>query len=100
MAQLGKEYPFPKYENFQDWKEFDKAQNEAFEKIPKDRIIEFPVADGYACYYIGSLDPLVLRFIPCYDQYQIPMAYIRGLRKADIEQMIARKKAFEEIFTK
>jgi len=98
MAQLGKDYPFPTFEDFPDWKDYGREADKAFSKIPEDRVIEFPVADGTACYYVGSLKPLVLRHIPAWDMYEIPIAHIRGLRTEDVEQMIARKKAFNELF--
>ena len=98
MAQLGKEYPFPERKEGEDWKEFYKAQDKAFEAIPKNKVISFSVADSYAYYYIKSFSPLVLQHINYCDGYYVPYAHIRGLRKQDVEQMIEWDKKRDELF--
>lgn len=101
MAKLGTPYPFPTLNlEREDWGATIEEQEKAFAKIPSDKIISFSVADGHAHYFVQSLSPLVLRWINYLDGYQIPYAYIRGLRRADVEQMIHAKIAFEKLWSK
>ncbi len=74
--------------------------DELFNAIDQDRIVRFQIADGYAFYYVKSFSPLVLQLIPYGDSYQIPEAHMRGLRRADIEEMIEREKRLRELFSK
>jgi hypothetical protein len=83
MAKLlSTPYPFPRYER--DFESYRKMADEALNAIPKGKLISFPVADGYAYYFVVSLSPLVLQHIDYMDGYEISPAYIRGLRKSDI----------------
>jgi hypothetical protein len=100
MAQLGTPYPFPPIDYSKPAKEFFAEQEEALNKIPKDRIIRFSVADGYAVYYVKSFSPLVLQHVDYGDGWQISDAHIRGLRKADVEQMLAREASIRKLFSK
>jgi hypothetical protein len=99
MAKLlATPFPFP-----QIGKDFDKGykeQCEALDKIPAGRCIKFPVADGYANYYIYSFSPPVLQFIDFLDGYEIPDAHIRGLREADLREMVRRDESFRKLFSK
>lgn len=52
-------------------------------------VLSFPVADGYALYFVKSRNPLVLQHIPYLDAYQIPLAHIRGLTEADVDAQVA-----------
>ena len=98
MAQLGKPYPFPKREDYKDWKDFHKASDEAFDKIPSEKRVGFPVADGYANYYVQSIRPLILRHIDYMDGYCIPYAYVRGLRAEDVEALIRWQSKIDAVF--
>ena len=101
MARLlDSEYPFPKYEDYNDWDKYFKASEEAFDNIPEDKVISFGVADGYANYFVVSLSPLVLQHIPYLDGYWIDYAHIRGLRREDVEKQIEGKKAMAKFFEK
>jgi hypothetical protein len=77
-----------------------KRTDDMFSAIDQDRVVRFHIADGYACYYVKSFAPLVLQLIPYGDAYQIPAAHMRGLRRADIEDMIEREKRLRELFSK
>jgi len=101
MAKLGEPYPFPKYEDFnKDWDAYYKAQEDAMDKIPEERLVEFPVCDGYAFYYIKSFSPPVIRHIPYGDSYYIPYPHIRGLLGKDLQEMISRKLYMSTLFGK
>ena len=100
MAELSKEYPFPKIGDYSNYREYDKASEEALDKIPQDNLIQFPIADGYAFYYVKSLSPLILQHIPYADAWEIPYAHVRGLRKKDVTDQIQRRKEFDKLFTR
>lgn len=61
-------------------------------------IVRFPVADGYAMYQVTSEKPLTLQHIAYGDCWNITAAHMRGLRKADIQEMLQREKAIRQIF--
>lgn len=63
-------------------------------------VIKFHVADGYAMYMVTKASPLTIQHIAYSDEYAISAAHIRGLRRADIEAMVAREKAVQAIFSK
>jgi hypothetical protein len=54
-------------------------------------IISFPIADGQAQYMVFDYKTLIL--LPFYDEYEIPDAHARGLRKADIIENITDSKS-------
>lgn len=88
--------PYPgDWENW-NWKKADIMLN----KIPADKIIRFPRADGYALYFVKSVNPLVLQHIPYGDAWTIPDAHIRGLRSSEVQSMLDREKALRELFAK
>lgn len=60
------------------------------------KIISFPVADGQAQYMV--LDYRKIIFLPFYDEYAIPNAHARGLRKADIVANVKQREAIDEMF--
>jgi hypothetical protein len=97
MARLLKKiYPFPKYEDYDNTMKYVKDCEVELNKIPRDKLIKFSVADGYAYYYVVSLEPLVLQFINFLDGYSISYAEIRGLRKADIDSQILLSNMFRK----
>lgn len=72
-------------------------QCKALEKLfAEGRAIRFQVADGYACYLVRRFKPLVLQHIQFGDDYEISDATIRGLRRADVEAMIAQELAWRK----
>ena len=66
----------------------------------KGALIYFPWADGHAIYKVASTKPLKLMHIPYGDAWQVHYATIRGLRLADVENMVHRNRAFKKIFSK
>lgn len=93
MAQLlDKAYPLPELKfDGGDWRESE--HEKAFRKLlQEETVISFGVADGGAYYLVKSMSPLKLQHIPYGDAYRVPYAMIRGLRKADVEAMVERKK--------
>lgn len=102
MARLLKsEYPMPQYDSDFYMKHpnnyFEDSQK-ALDEIPDEKIFSHPYADGHALYYVVSLSPLVLQHIPFLDAWRLPDAHIRGLRKQDILDHIARRKAIKGLF--
>lgn len=89
------EWGFKRGESSDAYINREKAQ---FDAIPQDKIISFPMGDGQACYFVESLRPLRLQHIPAFDAYRISDAHIRGLRPADVEQMLARAKGLRDMF--
>lgn len=61
-------------------------------------LLRFPRADGYAMYRVTSANPLKLQHIPYGDAWRADAATIRGLRLADVQEMVRRNKAFADIF--
>ncbi len=82
----------------EDWEDYNKRVKKIYDSIDKDRIVKFPVADGYAEYYVVSFKPLVLQLIPIYDAYQIPSAHMRGLRLSDVNKNIDARKTMRKLF--
>jgi hypothetical protein len=92
VARLGSDYPLDNsMENdfgFNEAAKLTKASN----ALPLDQIVgsvvKFPVADGYALYYVSSARPLTLQHIPAGDAYTVHPAMIRGLTKKDILDLV------------
>lgn len=61
-------------------------------------VIRFQVADGYAQYMVWQQSPLSLIHIATMDGYSIPEAHIRGLRLADVKDLVARERRMRELF--
>jgi len=59
-------------------------------------VVQFPVADGYAKYMVGSAGPFILIHLPYDDAYHYPMA--DRLTKKDILAEIERGKATKALF--
>ena len=96
MARLLKTPRFHKYSIVHDWdarvqwegfqfkvlmKEHDKAVEQG--KIV-DRILQWPIADGYAYYLVTKEKPLTLQWINVGDCWTMPAFAIRGLRVEDL----------------
>jgi len=76
-----------------------KKCNAEFNKLCAERdVISFPVADNYAHYIVVSRKPLTLQHVAYMDSYHVHEALIRGLRLADVDDMIRREKAMHELF--
>lgn len=60
-------------------------------------VLRFSVADGYAVYIVVKEKPLTLQYIPFGDCYTIPAAYIRGLTREDIVDMIEGERAWRKL---
>lgn len=100
MARLGKD--FTDFDT--DWnqpydREAEDAKFEAFgEWLKTAQTIRFPIADGYAFYLVESMKPLVLRHVRHGDNWQVEPALIRGLRSADVTDMLRREAAMRKLF--
>lgn len=64
------------------------------------KMVRFQIADGYAEYMVASQKPLQLIHLNVADGYQIPDAHVRGLRLADVREMVKREEARKEIFAR
>lgn len=103
MARLAST-PVPGFDDY-------RAQTAAFEKLqkasdalPDDQIVggvlHFQIADGYASYLVTKESPLTVQLIPYMDAYQVSDILIRGLRKQDVVEMLAREKRLRAMFAK
>lgn len=109
MARLSPTpYPAPIFQTG-SYDEYSKKSNACYEELKAKQaslaegeivgaMIDFPVADGRAMYYVKSERPLVLQHIPLWDAYQVHPAMIRGLTVADVRSMVQRNRRFTEIF--
>lgn len=61
-------------------------------------IVRWQRADGYAQYMVISQKPLVLSHLHIGDGYSVEPALIRGLRLADIREMVERERGLKELF--
>lgn len=106
MARLAQGSEVIPFDSKGDWREVSRKRHaEIKAKYAKGdgltgEVIRFSVADGFAQYVVTSVKPLTLVFIDEMDGYRIPEAHIRGLRLKDVEAMVAREKAWEEMFAK
>lgn len=100
MATLAKtSYPGDwEFKRSEDFKVHIERIDALYAAIPSDKIIQFPMADGYACYFVKSEKPLVLQHIPYGDAYQIDYATIRGLRLADVKARLNQVAALRKLF--
>jgi hypothetical protein len=96
MAKLlNIKYPFPKREDYKEnFNQYIKESQEALNRIPKNRLFSYPVADGEAYYYVYSFSPLALQHIDYLDGYCLSSSHIRGLRLSDIKASIEFSKIF------
>lgn len=62
------------------------------------KTIAFPIADGRAEYMIYSTSPLQVIHLNYGDGYQASDITMRGLRLADVKQMVAQDEKLAEIF--
>ena len=102
MARLDPNpYPLPPFDIRGDWRQSPhvKAMDELLEashKLPpgkvKGAVVKWQRADGYAWYIVTSERPLTLQHIDYMDGYAVEPALIRGLTKADIEEMLERER--------
>jgi hypothetical protein len=81
------------------WKDYSRRTEAMLDAIRGD-VMRFPVADGYAFYYVKSRKPLVLQHVPYGDAWTIPDAHIRGLRLVDVDEMLEREANLQKIFSK
>ena len=71
-------------------------------KRPKDPLAgeywRWPVGDGYAVYIVESSAPLRLAHVAIGDEWRVPYALIRGLRRADVVQQVNAEKHLAKLF--
>ena len=75
-----------------------RAEEEAIDSIPPDRIWRTQAGDGYAVYYVKSEKPLKLQHMPTGDAWHAPPALIRGLRLTDVRQEQERDARIKKLF--
>lgn len=63
-------------------------------------ILRWQRADGYAQYMVVKQKPLTLSHVAIGDAWQVESALIRGLRLADVENMVQRERRLKELFSK
>jgi hypothetical protein len=61
-------------------------------------MFHFPVADGRAIYRVVSEKPFTVEHIPFSDAWNANPILLRGLRKADVVEMVRKKIFFEDLF--
>ena len=100
MARLGQPTNLPPISN---WAEHSAAFIDLANAQPETGIvgcmIHFPVADGFAVYLVTSEKPLTLSHVDFCDGYRIADAHIRGLNRADVEEMVNTNRAFKRLFS-
>lgn len=65
------------------------------------KVLNFPVADGYARYMVKSVAPkLMLIHLNVLDGYTVHPAMLRGLILTDVMEMCEREDRLRELFTK
>ncbi len=63
-------------------------------------LIRFPYADSYATYRVIKDTPLTLQHVPYCDAWEIPVAHIRGLRRADVVAMLYGEQEMSRVLSK
>lgn len=63
------------------------------------KVVQYPIADGYAQYMVVKEKPLQLVHLSVGDGYQIPDAHLRGLKLSDIIAEIRRQTKMAELFS-
>ena len=61
-------------------------------------LISWPRGDGRAWYRVTAERPLTLQHVPYGDAWTVEPALLRGLRKADVEEMISRDRRLRAVF--
>lgn len=61
-------------------------------------VIKFPIADGTADYMVVSANSVI--HLPLMDAWEIPEAYMRGLRRGDIESNVLFQRRVEALHKK
>lgn len=91
----------------EQWDEFQRREEEFYEKhdqetrtLPEDEVVgamlQFREADGYAVYLVVRDKPLTLQHVA--NGYGCDPIFIRGLRRKDILEHLAREKRLRELF--
>jgi len=89
--------------------EYNRQQSEYLETMKADaqancdsdlagEVIRFPRGDGYAQYMVWQTKPLALIWIATGDAWQVEDALIRGLRVADVREMVERERNLASLF--
>ena len=63
-------------------------------------VVKWQRADGYAEYIVWRTRPLELIHLPLGDGWQIEAPLMRGLRLADVREMVDRDRALRALFAK
>lgn len=62
------------------------------------RVLAFRVGDGYANYRVVRTHPLHLQWLGGGDNYQMPAAFLRGLRLQDVIEHVQAQERLRAIF--
>jgi len=85
----------------ESFSEYMKRTGEEIKRLQNtEKVIMFPVADGYAYYVVVSEKPLTMQWVPYGDRWQVHPALIRGLTLKEVKGIIAREKAMRELFSR
>jgi hypothetical protein len=104
MARLIGSYECPTW----DWEKeqlwLSQLQNDLKSRNTKSdligEILQWPRADGYACYIVCSVKPLQIAHLIVGDAWRIEPALSRGVRLSDVRQMVERKRALNKLFNR
>lgn len=122
MAQLAKTaYPWIWYDQFLalqtankagifpevDWDREIKEESAALEKLQETSdklkpgeivggLLRFPVCDGSAFYVVTKEKPLTIQWVPYSDRWSINPMTLRGMKKADVLQLLERARSLRK----
>ena len=60
--------------------------------------IQTPMGDGYAVYMVFNTRPLELLHLETFDAWHADPCWLRGLRVADVKQMVEREREIAKLF--
>jgi len=63
-------------------------------------VVRWQRADGYACYMVWSTSPLALIHLELGDAYSVEAPLLRGLRLADIRDMVEQQNRIRALFAR
>ena len=99
--QLGKMDYDRIYQEEDDWIDKQLAITAALPKGEiKGALLSWSVGDGHAFYLVSDDKPVTLTPVHQGDNYQVDPALIRGLRKADVVQLVEQVKSRQALFGK
>jgi len=82
----------------EELKQFVLKRNPDKSQVEVGKIIQFPVADGYAQYMIASMKPVELIHMPLWDAWEFQ--YVERLNVRDIRDKVGQLEAINKLFSK